>query len=148
MLNSLGNNGARSIFHYSLPVADITEAKAFYEDTLGCTEILDGKRAADRSDFDLFGHHLALKQVTGDAASVQREAAGQFYARHFGVFLPWEEWETLVERLEQNGTPYASPPSIQDRGTAEESGSLQLVDPSGNGIEFKAARDLDAWFRQ
>jgi extradiol dioxygenase family protein len=138
----------RSIFHHSVPVTDIGEARYFYGEVLGCPEILPGKRGTTRSDYDFFGHHLALKEVSGDDAQLQREAASQFFVRHFGVFLSWDEWESLVERLERYHVDLPYPPAIADEGTPEESGSVQLADPAGNGIEFKTARDSSAWFAQ
>lgn len=131
-----------------MPVIDIAEARHFYAEVLGCPEILPGKRGETRSDYDFFGHHLALKEVSGDEADVHRAAASQFYVRHFGVFLPWDEWESLVARLDEYYVALPFPPAILDEGTPEESGSLQLADPTGNGIEFKTTRDSNAWFAQ
>ncbi len=145
---SLVTEPHRSIFHYSLAVDDLGAARDFYGEQLGCAEILAGKRTEKRTDYEFFGHHLALKEVGGEAAELHRAAAAQFSVQHFGVFLPWEDWEALVARLEQAGVKLPVAPAIDGAGTPEESASLQLSDPAGNGIEFKAARDLEAWFQQ
>jgi uncharacterized protein len=146
-MTQIAANQRRPIFHYSVPVTDIADARHFYGDVLGCTEILPGKGGPTRVDYNFFGHHLALKEISGGDAELHRTTASQFYVRHFGVFLAWDEWESLVARLEEHDVlPF--PPAIADEGTPEENGSLQLSDPTGNGIEFKATRDATAWFAQ
>lgn len=145
---SLATTEQRSIFHHSLAVDDLGAARHFYGEVLGCAEILPGKGSETRVDYDFFGHHLALKEVGGEDAARHRAAASHFYVQHFGVFLPWDEWEDLAARLERSGVSLPVAPAIVDQGTAQESGSLQLSDPAGNGIEFKTARDLARWFEQ
>ena len=63
--------------------------------------------------------------------------------RHFGVVLPWAEWQSEVARLEQRGEGLLGASSVEQAGTADEHGKLYLSDPSGNVIEMKAYRDVE-----
>ena len=69
------------------------------------------------------------------------EAQGK---RHFGVVLPWAEWEALRERLLARGTRLLEPPAVSNVGTPQEQGKIYLADPSHNVIEIKTYRDLAA----
>ena len=85
----------RPRFHLAFPVRDLSEARAFYGDLLGCPE---GRSSDEWVDFDFYGHqivahlspnevgHKEHNQVDGDAVPV----------RHFGAILSMEEWKTLA----------------------------------------------------
>jgi uncharacterized protein len=62
--------------------------------------------------------------------------------RHFGVILPWAEWEREVERAERIGAGILEGRTIMMAGTDNEHGKLYLHDPSGNVIELKAYRNV------
>lgn len=127
-------------FHLAIPVHDLTAARAFYGDLLGCPE---GRDAEQWVDFDFFGHQLTVhlcpeaapadgvNPVDGDAVPV----------RHFGVVLPYEEWETLGARLHRAGARFLIPPKVRFVGEVGEQGTFFLRDASGNALEFKAFRD-------
>ena len=64
------SNTARPRFHLAFPVHDLTAARSFYGDLLGCSE---GREDPERwIDFDFFGHqivaHLAPEECGGAVA--------------------------------------------------------------------------------
>jgi extradiol dioxygenase family protein len=132
-------------FHLAFPVHDLTAARAFYGDLLGCPE---GRSAKDWVDFDLFGHqivahlapeeagHRATSEVDGDAVPV----------RHFGVVLTTEAWERLADRLKSAGTRFIIEPHVRFKGEVGEQATMFFLDPSGNALEFKAFGDPSQLF--
>jgi uncharacterized protein len=123
----------RFIFHLSIPVSSLQDAERFY------TSVLDariGRRGPDWIDALLWGHQVTL-QLRPDEV-LPRDRQGK---RHFGVVLPWADWEALAERLRADGTGFLSPPEVQFVGTPSEAAKLYLEDPSHNVIEIKAYRD-------
>ena len=93
----------------------------------------------DWLDVLLWGHQITLQRRPQDVLAP--EAQGK---RHFGVVLPWAEWEALADRLVASGTPLLAPPAVSNRGTPQELGKIYLSDPSHNVVEIKAYRDLAA----
>ena len=92
----------------------------------------------------LWGHQITLQRRPDDVLAP--EAQGK---RHFGVVLPWAEWEALGQQLLARGTPLLAPPAVANGGTPQEQGKIYLADPSHNVIEIKTYRDLAAtiWLR-
>jgi extradiol dioxygenase family protein len=126
----------RYIFHLSIPVADLDAAKRFYTEVLGARV---GRTTPDWIDVLLWGHQITLQRRPDDVLSP--EAQGK---RHFGVVLPWAEWEALGEQLLARGTPLLAAPAVANAGTPQEHGKIYLADPSHNVIEIKTYRDLAA----
>ena len=128
-------------FHLAFPVHDLAAARAFYGDLLACPE----GRSSDRwVDFDLAGHQIVAHLVPGhDARDVTRsEVDGDDVpCRHFGLVLPWEEWEALAERLRAAEVDFLVEPHVRWPGEVGEQATLFVCDPSGNALEFKAFRD-------
>jgi len=129
-------NSARYIFHLSIPVADLDAAKRFYVEVLGARV---GRTTDDWLDVLLWGHQITLQRRPEDVLSP--EAQGK---RHFGVILPWADWEALAERVRAAGTAFLAPPTVTKGGTPQEQGKIYLADPSHNVIEIKTYRDLAA----
>jgi uncharacterized protein len=140
------SDAARPIFHYAFTVFDIAATRAFYGALLGCRE---GRRSGDTvsCDFDFFGHHLVTHLVTGEDAERQRQAMeGKLAKRHFGLVLPREQWDRLAETLTAAGAEFYVKPKIRNPGEANEEALMIVLDPSGNGIEFKSVRHADTLF--
>ncbi|MBV8463520.1 MAG: VOC family protein, partial [Acidimicrobiales bacterium] len=81
------------ILHLSLPVRDIEEARDFYVAALGCQP---ARRRDDFLDVWFFGLQLTLQQRPDEATG---SVPGS--VRHFGVTLGRDEFDQLVEQLEQ-----------------------------------------------
>jgi extradiol dioxygenase family protein len=127
-------------FHLAFPVDDLSAARRFYGDLLGCPE---GRSAEDWVDFDLRGHqivaHLAPDLVRARAANLVD--GEDVPVPHFGLVLSMHEWEALASRLEAAGVDFVIPPTIRFEGQPGEQATMFLLDPAGNALEFKAMAD-------
>ena len=127
-------------FHLALPVRDLDQARHFYGQTLGCVE---GRSAERWIDYDFFGHQLSVHLVDDDETVATNAVDGDAVpARHFGVVLPWSEWEALQSRF----SDYLISPKTRFVGEVGEQGTFFVEDPSGNALEFKSFRDPSQLF--
>jgi extradiol dioxygenase family protein len=134
-------------FHIAVQVRDIEEARRFYTGLLGCTE---GRSSREWVDFNLFGHQFVCHLNPGLGPQ------GRILAHynpvdghgvpvpHFGVVLEMQEWQVLAERLKQHGVTFVIEPYTRFEGEPGEQATLFFLDPSGNALEFKAFKDIDA----
>lgn len=127
------------MFHLSFPVRDLDAAVAFYASAFGGAA---GRRTDTWADVIVWGHQLTLQLQPGDVLPAPSRDS-----RHFGVILPWEEWERAAERIRAAGLEFLAEPAVRHEGTPREEGKFYLEDPSGNGIEIKAYRDVAAALR-
>jgi hypothetical protein len=137
--------GALSPFHLAIPVSDLQISVIFYEDMLGCGR---GRESADWVDLNFYGHQLVLHRVTppeGPSASNPVDGE-QIPVPHFGVVLPWPDFESLAEQLASKGLVFEIPPTTRFAGRVGEQRTFFLRDPSGNCLEFKAFRDPSRLF--
>jgi extradiol dioxygenase family protein len=65
---------------------------------------------------------------------------------HFGVVLQMDEWQKLADRLSEAKIDFRVAPYIRFRGQTGEQGTLFIVDPAGNALEFKGFRNLNQLF--
>jgi extradiol dioxygenase family protein len=139
-MNSLSEDLELHPFHLALPVHDLTAARAFYGDRLGCIE---GRSAERWIDYDFFGHQLSVHLVDEDKAISTNSVDGdQVPARHFGVVLPWTEWQALQARFDT----FLIEPKVRFQGEVGEQGTFFVHDSSGNALEFKSFRDPSRLF--
>ena len=124
----------RYIFHLSIPVVDLEAAKSFYVDVLEATT---GRENEEWMDVLLWGHQITLQRRPDEVVPMTQQGE-----RHFGVTLPWEEWERSVQRLRSINAPFLSEPAITYEGSPREQAKFYLADPSNNVIEVKAYRDV------
>ena len=124
------------ILHLSLPVRDIDEARDFYVRALGCQP---ARRREGFIDVWFFGLQLTLHHRPDEATGLVPGSA-----RHFGVTLDRTEFDELVDRLEKSGVEWVAPVSTDDAGRLTEQTKAKVVDPSGNVIEVKTYRDVQA----
>lgn len=132
-------------FHLAFPVDDLQATRAFYGGTLGCAE---GRSSDHWVDFNFFGHqlvaHLAPEEVR---ASRTNDVDGRAVpARHFGVVLPWDQWEALADRLRDAGIRFLIEPYVRFKGEIGEQATMFFTDPCGNALEFKSFRNPDRLF--
>jgi extradiol dioxygenase family protein len=131
-------------FHLALPVPDLEAARAFYGGVLGCRT---GREAERWIDLDFWGHQVSLHLVAADAAVATNPVDGDDVpARHFGVVLPWADWEALADRLRDAGLPFLIEPKIRFVGQPGEQGTFFVRDPGGNALEFKTFADPSRLF--
>jgi extradiol dioxygenase family protein len=124
------------ILHLSVPVRDLRAARDFYVDALGC------RAARTRDDFVdvwFFGMQLTLQDRPDEVG--ESKPGG---SRHFGVTLARHEFDELVARLETVAVPWVVPVTTENEGRPTEQTKAKLADPSGNVIEIKTYRDVDA----
>lgn len=132
-------------FHLAFAVDDLTAARRFYGEILGCRE----GRSSDRwIDFDLAGHQIVTHLVPGvsrDLGSNPVDGHG-VPIPHFGLVLAWDDWTALAERLRAAEVGFALEPYVRFEGLPGEQGTFFVRDPAGNALEFKAMRNPDQLF--
>ncbi len=124
------------ILHLSVPVRDLQEAGDFYVHTLGCQS---ARARADFVDVWFFGMQITLQHRPDE---VPAETART--SRHFGVTLGRDDFDAIISRLASRGVVWLVPVSTDDAGEPTEQTKAKIADPSGNVIEFKTYRDVDA----
>ncbi len=134
-------------FHLAIPVDDLTSARQFYGELLGCPE---GRSAGQWVDFNLYGHQLVC-HVQEKAGSGENRDGGSnavdghdVPVPHFGVVLELGTWKTLAARLQDSGLDFEIEPYVRFEGEPGEQATMFFRDPSGNALEFKAFRDIEA----
>ncbi|MBB4866660.1 extradiol dioxygenase family protein [Pseudomonas nitritireducens] len=138
---------ALSPFHLAIPVYDLELARRFYGEVFGLSE---GRSSAQWVDFDFFGHQLVIHQhprtASQEAAHTNAVDGHDVPVPHFGVVLPWQDWERLAQRLRERGTRFVIEPHVRFQGQVGEQATLFLFDPCGNALEFKAFKDIGQLF--
>ena len=134
-------------FHIAVQVRNLDEARHFYKDILGCPE---GRSSAQWVDFNLFGHQFVchLNPALGPAGRITSHYnpvdGHGVPVPHCGVVLEMDEWQELAQRLKQHQVKFVIEPYIRFKGEPGEQATLFFLDPSGNALEFKAFKDIDA----
>lgn len=132
-------------FHLAIPVHDVQVARQFYTDVLGCAV---GRSSDQWVDLNLFGHQLVCHEVAGASARVPTSSnpvdGHDVPVPHFGVVLDMPTWEALAARLARQDIDFVIEPHIRFKGQAGEQATMFFYDPSGNALEFKAFKDIEA----
>jgi extradiol dioxygenase family protein len=148
-------------FHLAFPVHDLSAARRFYGELLGCPE---GRSSEAWIDFDFHGHqivaHLApdlcepgpksSPEPDPSRSKAERESTSQVDGksvpvRHFGLVLDMESWGKLAQRL-KGKVDFLIEPYIRFVGEPGEQATMFFTDPSGNAIEIKAFADRSRLF--
>jgi extradiol dioxygenase family protein len=133
-------------FHLAFPVRDLEETRRFYADVLGCAI---GRSSDSWVDFSLFGHQMSahLRPAATEAARDGAVDGKLVPIPHFGVVLLMDDWRALADRLEAaSGIDWLERPQVRFAGQPGEQATLFIRDPSGNALEFKGFRSMDAVF--
>jgi hypothetical protein len=133
-------------FHLAFPVHDLTAARRFYGELLGCPE---GRSSPQWIDFDLRGHQIVAHLAPEDtrSAGVSAVDGHSVPVRHFGLVLSMPEWQALADRLSASGAvDFVIEPHIRFKGEVGEQATMFFLDPSGNALEFKAFADPSQLF--
>ena len=88
-----------SPFHLAVPVTDLDKAEDFYGRLLNCSK---GRSDDAWIDWNFFGHQLVTHLVTRmpPPAAYSLVDGKDVPVPHFGIVLPWLDWEALAERLQ------------------------------------------------
>lgn len=127
-------------FHLAFPVGDLESTRRFYVGLLGCHE---GRSAETWVDLDFHGHQISAHVRPEDRnVALRNPVDGKSVpVPHFGLVLPWDEWNALAGRLRDAGTDFVIEPYVRFEGKPGEQGTFFLEDPSGNCLEFKSFKD-------
>jgi len=139
------NPAPLSPFHVAFPVHDISLARKFYGELLGCPE---GRSADDWVDFNFYGHQIVAHLAPAETGIAQRNAVDGHGVpvRHFGIVLPMVDWEAASARLKAAKVEFVIEPYIRFKGEPGEQATMFFLDPSGNAVEIKAFASLESLF--
>jgi uncharacterized protein len=132
-------------FHLAFPTHDLSAARSFYLDLLGCRE---GRSSEHWVDFDFYGHQIVAHLAPDECsmATTSDVDGDNVPVRHFGIVLPMETWNALAEKLRSAQIDFVIEPHIRFKGLPGEQATMFFLDPSGNALEFKAFRDIGNLF--
>jgi uncharacterized protein len=127
-------------FHLAVTVDDLTAARHFYGETLGCAR---GRSDAHWTDYDFFGHQLVvhLDPEKLPVAAYNPVDGHDVPVPHFGVVLTMPDWQALAARLRAANTSFIIAPTVRFAGQTGEQATMFFRDPAGNALEFKAFAD-------
>ncbi len=133
-------------FHIAIPVHNLDECRSFYREILNCEE---GRRSDHWVDFNLFGHQLVIhykpKSKTEELHSNSVDGK-EVPVPHYGVVLPWENFQSFSKELKSKGVQFIIEPYIRFEGQVGEQATMFFLDPAGNALEFKAFKDMGQLF--
>ncbi|MCZ6911676.1 MAG: VOC family protein [Proteobacteria bacterium] len=131
-------------FHLAFVVDDIEQAESFYAGVLGCSL---GRKHKRWIDFNLRGHQITAHLADSKGVEASNPVDGdQVPVPHFGLILPWDEWEEMAERIRQSRFSFLIEPRIRFQDQPGEQGTFFVRDPAGNALEFKSFRDSEKTF--
>ena len=134
-------------FHIAFPVDNLENAKDFYTKILGCSL---GRESDKWIDFNLYGHQIVAhfspeECIKSNANKVDDDMVP---CRHFGVILPWDNWEALGEKIKKKKVKFMIKPKIRFKNLKGEQGTFFLWDPSRNVLEFKSFKNESMVFEK
>ncbi|WP_298904953.1 VOC family protein [uncultured Psychroserpens sp.] len=132
-------------FHIAIPVHNLNECRVFYRDILDCKE---GRHSEHWVDFNLFGHQLVIhfKPKSNDDLHTNPVDGKAVPVPHYGVVLPWDDFQNFANRLVKKGITFIIEPYIRFKGQVGEQATMFFLDPAGNALEFKAFKDINQLF--
>ncbi len=141
----MSNPTAIPPFHLAFPVRDLAEARAFYGDLLGCPE---GRSSNEWVDFNFYGHQIVTHLAPDECTPHQTNSVDghNVPVRHFGAVLEMSAWEALAKKLQAAHTRFVIEPYVRFKGEVGEQATMFFMDPSGNALEFKSFKNMDALF--
>ena len=126
-------------FHLAIPVDDLTAARRFYGEVLGCEE---GRSSDVWIDFDFHGHQLVVHRTELSRTAAANPVDGHDVPiPHFGLVLTMADWEAMADRLRAAEADFVIEPTVRFAGQPGEQATMFFTDPAGNAIEMKAFAD-------
>lgn len=134
-----------SPFHLAIPVLDLNESKNFYEKILDCSP---GRFSEESADYNFFGHQLVIHLDPNHKNNLHiNEVDGKSVPiPHFGVVVPWDEFDKFSKKLEGNGVKFIIEPYTRFKNLPGEQKTLFFCDNSGNVLEFKSFKNMEMLF--
>lgn len=134
-----------SPFHIAIPVHNLDECRVFYRDILNCEE---GRSSDHWVDFNFFGHQLVIhyKPKSKEAVHTNPVDGKDVPVPHYGVVLPWDEFEKFAKHLKAKHIHFIIEPYIRFEGQVGEQATMFFFDPAENALEFKAFKDIRQLF--
>lgn len=134
----------QALFHYSFHVSDLSLARAFYTQSLGCKE---GRSALTWVDFDFFGHQLSLHLGQPIQTTLSAKVGDIAVPMpHFGLILKMQDWLSVSQQLKAQNMTFIIEPHCRFEGQAGEQWTMFFCDPFGNPIEIKGFKDFESIF--
>ena len=132
-------------FHLAVPVSNLEDCRTFYRDIIGCEE---GRSSEQWVDFNFFGHQFVIHLKPGPVEVLHTNLVDgkAIPVPHFGVVLPWDEFESFSNRLKSKNISFIIEPYIRFKGQIGEQATMFFNDPSGNALEFKSFKNNAALF--
>jgi uncharacterized protein len=128
-----------AIFHLAIPITDVSTAKSFYCDGLGC---FAGRETEKAIILNFYGH-----QVVAHVTEMPLTPQNSIYPRHFGlILLEASDWDNLLEKARANQLKFYLEPKTRFPGEITEHKTFFLEDPFYNLLEFKHYRHYEAIF--
>ncbi len=127
-------------FHYAFLVKDLSSTRKFYCDILGCKE---GRSTDTWVDFDFFGNQLSAHISTEIPPAINCGHVDKIIVPipHFGCVIPWDNFNTIAERIRSNNIKFIIEPTIRYANQPAEQMTMFLTDLSNNPIEFKTFKN-------
>ena len=120
----------KTIFHLTIPVTDIVQAKQFYGDGLGCRI---GRENNSAVIFDFHGTQL-VAHLTPETLTRQKG----IYPRHLGLILPTKsDWQAICDRATDKSLTFYQAPKLRFPEQKIEHYCFFLEDTFYNLLEFK-----------
>ena len=123
-------------FHLAVPAGDLSVATNFYEKILGCK--LGNREEGKWIDVDFWGNELTLHKTQMKLPNERHDVdMGNVSVPHFGVHLSRKDFDTLKNRLKDNGAKYYDEPYLRFKDTKYEQETFFVKDPNENILEIK-----------
>mgnify|MGYP001810363287 CR=1 FL=1 len=128
-----------AIFHLAIPITNVSTAKSFYCDGLGC---LAGRETEKAIILNFYGH-----QVVAHVTEMPLTPQNSIYPRHFGLILPdASDWDNLLEKARVNQLKFYLEPITRFNGEITERETFLVVDPFINLMDCNKYRHYEAIF--
>ncbi len=124
-------------FHLALPVNDLSAARRFDTEVVGCSV---GRESERWIDFNFLGHQVTVHLVEDHAGAAKCNPVDgdAVPSSHFGVVMEMADWRAMAERLEAARVESLIAPRVRFRGEPGEQARMFFTGPCGNALEFKA----------
>ncbi|HEY9771412.1 MAG TPA: VOC family protein [Coleofasciculaceae cyanobacterium] len=128
-----------AIFHLTIPINNIAQAKEFYAEGLGCKV---GRENQVAIIFDFYG-----TQLVGHVTREPLTRPSGIYPRHFGLILPTKlAWEQICDRAQEQKITFYHQPKLRFPNQTLEHYCFFLEDPFYNLLEFKYYSESEVIF--